>query len=147
METEPKYYDGYLVRDRSTETQRERDLACVNKSLIRQINERDAEIRGINAAYDLLETQVENLKTSNDNLHYQCRQLNNVIDQLQAANETLKNQVTGGMSEGSLFKLLEILNDAAHKMHTENDDLKQKNAKLRELYYGTGRRNNDIRSI
>lgn len=108
METEPKYYfDGLPIREKPVETERERDLACVNKSLIRQINERDAEIRGINGAYEVLEKEIDNLTRSNE----------------------------------FLFKLLSELTIVSDKVSELNKDLKERNAKLREILFDTLKRN------
>jgi chromosome segregation ATPase len=106
-ETEPKYYDGFPIREKSTETERERDLQCVNKSLIRQISEKDAEIKGINAAYEVLEKEIDNLTRSNE----------------------------------FLFKLLSELTIVSDKVSELNKDLKERNAKLREILVDTLKRN------
>lgn len=106
METEPKYYDGFPVRERHVETERERDLQCVNKSLIRQISERDAEIRGINAAYEVLEKE----------------------------NDALREQVTNLTKANEfLFKLLSELTIVSDKVSELNRDLKKRNEKLRGI--------------
>ena len=114
METEPKYYDGFLIREKPVETERERDLQCVNKSLIRQISERDAEIRGINAAYEVLEKE----------------------------NDALREQVTNLTKANEfLFKLLSELTIVSDKVSELNKDLKQRNEKLREILVDTLKRN------
>jgi len=114
METEPKYYDGFLIREKPVETERERDLQCVNKSLIRQISERDAEIRGINAAYEVLEKE----------------------------NDALREQVTNLTKANEfLFKLLSELTIVSDKVSELNKDLKERNAKLREILVDTLKRN------
>lgn len=104
-ETEAEYYDG-MIGEKTFETERERDLQWVNKSLVRQNAELRAEIRGINKAYELLE----------------------------AENEALKEQVKN-LTEANdfLFKLLGELIIASDKMSTQNDDLKQKNENLKQI--------------
>jgi ABC-type transporter Mla subunit MlaD len=141
-ETEPEYYDGFLVRERPVETERERDLQCVNKSLIRQIKEKDAEIKGINEAYELLEKQVLMFKNCNGSLNTFLKELNAKIDQVQGENETLKEQVKNlTEANGFLFKLLGELTIASDKVSEQNNDLKDRNAKLREILVDTLKRN------
>ncbi|MEN6623842.1 MAG: hypothetical protein ABFD50_20115 [Smithella sp.] len=133
-ETEAKYYDGFPVREKTVETERERDLTCVNKSLIRQIKEKEAEIKGINEAYELLEKQVSIFKNRNKDLYKMSKELNAKIDQVQGENETLKEQVKNlTEANGFLFKLLGKLTIASDKVSEQNKDLKDRNEKLRQI--------------
>jgi len=158
-ETEAEYYDGFLVNKKPDNVyegymKTERELRRINQCHVRKIDELRAEIRGINGAYELLERQVSMFKNCNGSLNSMLKELNAKIDQVQAENESLKQQVSKQNKSLPDTELINYLLGRVatsvkdlDKLHAENEDLKQKNAKLSQLYYGTGRKNSDDRSI
>lgn len=103
-EEEPKYYDEF---------NRERDLEWLRQSIKRQNNELRAEVKSVNTNYERLSNENESLR-----------------DQLKNVN----------IAKDMLFKLLSDLTMESDQLHDENkrlaeqvDDLKNRNAKLRQI--------------
>lgn len=104
-EEEPKYYDEFEITDRNRD--------WLNQSIKRQNNELRAEVKSVNANYERLSNENEELR------------------------EQLKNV---NIAKDMLFKLLSDLTMESDQLHDENkrlaeqvDDLKNRNAKLRQI--------------
>ncbi|MEN6510642.1 MAG: hypothetical protein ABFD00_02285 [Chloroherpetonaceae bacterium] len=105
-EEEPKYYDEFEITT-------DMNYDWLRQLLIRQNNELRAEVKSVNANYERLSNENESLR-----------------DQLKNVN----------IAKDMLFKLLSDLTLEFDQLHDENkrlaeqvDDLKNRNAKLRQI--------------